>query len=281
MATRTVMLSSVYSKPFIWNVNGYTNGLAQWLKMTSKVWTSFWPPFAPYFFHQENWVQNVHVARKVTLLRVHQSVLETLFIRGYHVSPGSCWPLAWRFLVHHHQNKSSRETHKHWWWTSRSASRDEKCTKHASYHKKSLILSSTLSYVKTFHFMTTNFESIPKKKPRDNQNFFLFFSSLILWVRLRLATFWRCSKYHGFVFSLPYLTSRVLIGFGGRKNWLLLSDVTSWRSQGKIRLLFMTSTIMTYFSEVIKVKVMVLCHYYIDSILAGVLSGEGTRVLIS
>ena len=136
MATRTVMLSSVYSKPFIWNVNGYKNGLAQWLKMTPKVCTSFWPPFAPYFFHQENWVQNVHVARKVTLLRVHQSVLETLFIRGYHVSPGSCWPLAWRFLVHHHQNKSSRETHKHWWWTSRSASRDEKCTKHASYHKK-------------------------------------------------------------------------------------------------------------------------------------------------
>ena len=163
MATRTVMLSSVYSKPFIWNVNGSKNGLAQWLKMTPKVCTSFWPPFAPYFFHQENWVQNVHVARKVTLLRVHQSVLETLFIRGYHVSPGSCWPLAWRFLVHHHQNKSSRETHKHWWWTSRSASRDEKCTKHASYHKKSLILSSTLSYVKTFHFMTTNFESIPKK----------------------------------------------------------------------------------------------------------------------
>ena len=132
------------------------------------------PHFAPYFFHQENWVQNVHVARKVTLLRVHQSVLETLFISAYHVSPGSCWPLAWRFLVHHHQNKSSRETHKHWWWTSRSASRDEKCTKHASYHKKSLILSSTLSYVKTFHFMTTNFESIPKKL-RDNQNFFLFF----------------------------------------------------------------------------------------------------------
>ena len=115
--------------------------------------------------------------------------------------------------------------------------------------------------------MTTNFESSSQKKPRDNQNFFLFFSSLILWVRLRLATFWRCSKYHGFVFSLPYLTSRVLIGFGGRKNWLLLSDVTSWRSQGKIRLLFMTSTIMTYFSEVIKVKVMVLCHYYIDNIL--------------
>ena len=40
MATRTVMLSSVYSKPFIWNVNGYTNGLAQWLKM-NIILTSF------------------------------------------------------------------------------------------------------------------------------------------------------------------------------------------------------------------------------------------------